>query len=141
MSDYEPVYNKECEVVRDEANDFPMDSPLRGPGVEIMKVDHTVITSEGAETYLPEGKLKRIHINQHVIRANSKRGDRENQDGKTWERKPPITIKTSDANHKGWSVDIHGVSSVRYRPDKPLNCGAKVWLETTSAVTLSLTPE
>ena len=112
-------------------SDFPMDSPLRGPGVEIMKVDHTVITSEGAETYLPEGKLKRIHINQHVIRANSKRE----------ERKPPITIKTSDANHKGWSVDVHGVSQVVYRPDKPLNCGAKVWMETTSAVTLSLTPE
>ncbi len=112
-------------------SEFPMDSPLHTPGVEIMKVDHTVITSEGAETYLPEGKLKRIHINQHVIRANSKNE----------ERKPPITIKTSDANHKGWSVDIHGVSQVVYRPDKPLNCGAKLWMETTSAVTLSLTPQ
>ena len=112
-------------------SEFPMDSPLRGPGVEVMKVDHTVITSEGAETYLPEGKLKRIHINQHVIRANSKGED----------RKPPITIKTSDANHKGWSVDIHGVSQVVYRPDNPLNCGAKVWMETRSAVTISLNPE
>ena len=131
MSEYEPVYNKECETVRKEVNDFPMDSPLRGPGVEVMKVDHTVITSEGAETYLPEGKLKRIHINQHVIRANSKNED----------RKPPITVKTSDANHKGWSVDIHGVTSVTYQPDKPLNCGAKVWIETRSAVTISLNPE
>lgn len=125
MSDYERIYNKECETVQGELFDF----------------DHVAISSDRTELILPEGKLKRIHINQHVIRANSKRGDRENQDGKTWERKPPITIKTSDANHKGWSVDIHGVSSVRYRPDKPLNCGAKVWLETTSAVTLSLTPE
>ena len=133
MSNYEPPYNKECEVVRDEANDFPMDSPLRGPGVEVMKVDHTVITSEGAETYLPEGKLKRIHINQHIIRANSKKEVRI--------KRPPITVKTSDANHKGWSVDIHGVTSVTYQPDKPLNCGAKVWIETRSAVTISLNPE
>jgi len=115
MSDYERIYNKECETVQGELFDF----------------DHVAISSDKAELILPEGKLKRIHINQHVIRANSKNE----------ERKPPITIKTSDANHKGWSVDIHGVSSVRYSPDKPLNCGAKVWVETTSAVTLSLTPE
>lgn len=113
-------------------SEFPMDSPLRGPGVEVMKVDHTVITSEGAETYLPEGKLKRIHINQHAIRANAKTPRHEG-----W--KPPVTVKTSDANHKGWSVDIHGVSQVVYRPNKPLNCGAKVWMETRSAVTISLT--
>lgn len=115
MSDYERIYNKECETVQGELFDF----------------DHVAISNDRTELILPDGKLKRIHINQHIIRANSKNE----------ERKPPITIKTSDANHKGWSVDIHGVSSVRYRPDKPLNCGAKVWLETTSAVTLSLTPE
>ena len=110
--------------------DFPKDSPLNGPGVEVMDFDHIAISSDHTELILPEGKLKRIHINQHVIRANSKRED----------RKPPITVKTSDANHKGWSVDIHGVSSVVYRPDKPLNCGAKVWMETTGAVTISLYP-
>ena len=98
---------------------------------ETFDFDHVAISSGGAEMCLPEGKLKRIHINQHVIRANSKNE----------ERKPPITVKTSDANHKGYSVDIHGVSSVMYRPDKPLNCGAKVWMETRSAVTISLNPE
>lgn len=108
-------YNKECEVVRDELFDF----------------DHVAISSEGAELCLPEGKIKRIHINQHVIRANGKRED----------KKPPVTVKTSDANHKGWGVDIHGVSSVVYRPNKPLNCGAKVWVETRSAVTISLNSE
>ena len=115
MSDYERIYNKECETVQGELFDF----------------DHVAISNDRTELILPEGKFKRIHINQHVIRANSKRE----------ERKPPITIKTSDGNHKGWSVDIHGVSQVVYRPDKPLNCGAKVWMETTAAVTLSLTPE
>lgn len=116
MSDYERIYNKECETVQGEIFDF----------------DHVAISSDKAELILPEGKLKRIHINQHVIRANAKTPRHEG-----W--KPPVTVKTSDANHKGWSVDIHGVSSVVYRPNKPLNCGAKVWMETTSAVTISLT--
>ena len=115
MSDYDRFYNKECETVQGEVFDF----------------DHVAISHDKSELILPEGKLKRIHINQHVIRANSKNE----------ERKPPITVKTSDANHKGWSVDIHGVSQVVYRPDKPLNCGAKVWMETTAAITLSLIPE
>ena len=115
MSDYERIYNKECETVQGELFDF----------------DHVAISSDKAELILPEGKLKRIHINQHVIRANSKNED----------RKPPITVKTSDGNHKGWAVDIHGVTSVTYQPDKPLNCGAKVWIETRSAVTISLNPE
>ena len=115
MSDYERIYNKECETVQGELFDF----------------DHVAISNDRTELILPDGKLKRIHINQHIIRANSKNE----------ERKPPITVKTSDANHKGWSVDIHGVSQVVYRPDKPLNCGAKVWMETTAAITLSLTPQ
>jgi hypothetical protein len=119
MSDYERIYNKECETVQGELFDF----------------DHVAISHDKSELILPEGKLKRIHINQHVIRANSKSGPMH----AGW--KPPVTVKTSDANHKGWSVDIHGVSSVVYRPNKPLNCGAKVWVETTAAITLSLTPQ
>lgn len=116
MSDYERIYNKECETVQGELFDF----------------DHVAISSDKTELILPEGKLKRIHINQHIIRSNSK---------ECGPPLPPITVKTSDANHKGWSVDIHGVSSVMYRPNKPLNCGAKVWVETTSPVTISLNPE
>ena len=133
MSDYEPPYNKECEVVRDEANDFPQDSPLNNPGVEPMLFEHVALFPCKSELCLPEGKLKRIHINQHVIRGNAKR------EAADW--KPPITVKTSDANHKGWSVDMHGVGSIMYRPDKPLNCGAKVWIETRGPVTISLNPE
>jgi hypothetical protein len=29
-------------------------------------------------------------------------------------------------------VEILGSSKLVYRPDKPLSCGAKVWIETTS---------
>jgi len=67
---------------------------------------------------------KRIHVNQHIIRANAKKG----------ERNPPLTVKTSKANYKCTSVEVQGPSTVVYSPDKPLSCGAKVWIETNSPV-------
>ena len=71
-------------------------------------------------------KLKRIHINQHVIRANAKTG----------ERNPVITVKGSNANDYGNTVIINEHTKVVYSPDKPLSCGAKVWIETTEEVEL-----
>lgn len=62
----------------------------------------------------------RIHINQHKIRANAKHGTKE----------AVITCKTSKSNTYGHSVKINGPSEVIYSPDKPLSCGAKVWIET-----------
>jgi hypothetical protein len=70
--------------------------------------------------------LKRIHINQHIIRANAKTG----------ERNPVITVKTSNSNKYAHEVRITGPSKVIYSPDKPLSCGAKVWIETYSPVEL-----
>jgi hypothetical protein len=68
--------------------------------------------------------IKRIHINQHVIRRNRKEKERE----------PVITCKTYKENRYGHSVEIQGPSKVIYRPDKPLSCGATVWIETASEV-------
>jgi len=68
---------------------------------------------------------KRIHINQHVIRENAKHGT----------NKPAITVKTYKRNTYASHVEIDGPSSVVYSPDKPLNCGARVWIETDSPVT------
>lgn len=68
---------------------------------------------------------KRIHVNQHHIRANSKGADL-----------PVLTIKTSKDNTKCNRVEIHGSSIVVYSPDKPLACGAKVWIETDAEVTV-----
>lgn len=65
-----------------------------------------------------------IHVNQHIIRANSKSEQRD----------PPLTIKTYKENRKGFEVEISGSARVIYRPDKPLSCGAKVWIETESEV-------
>jgi hypothetical protein len=67
---------------------------------------------------------KRIHINQHVIRANKKNG----------KNKPAITVKTHKANTYAHRVEIEGPSSVIYSPDKPLSCGARVWVETDNTV-------
>lgn len=68
--------------------------------------------------------LSRIHINQHIIRRNAKTGERE----------PVITCKTSKDNRYGHEVHIKGDSKVVYSPDKPLSCGAKVWIETEGEV-------
>ena len=68
--------------------------------------------------------LKRIHVNQHNIRANNKDGG----------RRPGITVKTYKTNTYAHEVEIKGDSKVIYRPDKPLSCGARVWIETRADV-------
>ena len=67
---------------------------------------------------------KIIHINQHVIRRNSKTG----------ERNPVVTVKTYKSNDYGNEVVVLGPCTIKYSPDKPLSCGAKVWIETQSEV-------
>lgn len=67
-----------------------------------------------------------IHVNQHNIKYNSK-----NQD-----KKKVLTVKTYKSNVYCNEVIINGPSTVIYSPDKPLSCGAKVWIETESNVTI-----
>lgn len=68
---------------------------------------------------------KIIHVNQHVIKENRKNGT----------RKPPLTCKTSKDNIYAKQITIDGPCRIRYSPDKPLSCGAHVWIETESEVT------
>jgi hypothetical protein len=67
--------------------------------------------------------ITRIHVNQHHIKANAKGANL-----------PVLTVKTSKkgylSNIKTNRVIIYGPSEVVYSPDKPLSCGAKVWIET-----------
>ncbi len=72
---------------------------------------------------------KIIHINQHKIRSNQKTGDRE----------PVITCKTYKENTYGHSVSVmdkDGIEACKivYSPDKPLSCGARVWIETQNKI-------
>lgn len=69
---------------------------------------------------------KIIHINQHIIKRNLKNKQQD----------PVITIKTSKSNVYAKEVIINGPSKVIYSPDKPLSCGAKVWIETESEITI-----
>ncbi len=66
----------------------------------------------------------KIHVNQHVIRSNKKNG----------EKKPVLTVKTYKSNTYAHEVEIKGESKIIYSPDKPLSCGARVWIETESEV-------
>jgi hypothetical protein len=73
---------------------------------------------------LKEGTIKRIHVNMHVIRYNNKTG----------ERCSVITMQHGKKPMRVKGIKILGPSSVIYSPDKPLSCGARVWVETTAAV-------
>jgi hypothetical protein len=69
------------------------------------------------------GGVKRIHINMHVIRKNKKENLYD----------PVVTVKSSEGNSYGHEVQILGNSKVIY-PEKPLSCGARVWIETKAPV-------
>lgn len=68
-----------------------------------------------------------IHVNQHVIKANRANGAND----------PVLTVKTYKDNKYAHEVEIHGTSRVVYSPDKPLSCGAHVWIETYADVTIT----
>lgn len=65
-----------------------------------------------------------IHVNQHVVKSNSKNN----------ESNPVLTVKTYNSNNYAHEVIIKGDSKVVYSPNKPLSCGAKVWIETESEI-------
>ena len=65
-----------------------------------------------------------IHVNQHIIKSNRKNGASD----------PVLTVKTYKDNRYAHEVLIKGDSKVVYSPDKPLSCGAHVWIETQGKV-------
>ena len=76
-----------------------------------------------------------IHVNQHIIKRNAKGQPVVGLSG----YEPPLTVKTYKDNRKGMEAIIYDddgreVARVVYRPEKPLSCGAKVWIETANEV-------
>ena len=69
-----------------------------------------------------------ITVDQRVLRENKKTGA----------RKPVLVLR--DHKHRGANatrcheVTIDGPSTIIYRPDHPLDCGASAWIETTAKV-------
>ena len=70
-----------------------------------------------------------IHVNQHIIKSNTK-NDTNN---------PVLTCKTYKSNDYGHQAiikdkDGNDVARIIYSKDKPLSCGARVWIETQNEV-------
>jgi hypothetical protein len=69
--------------------------------------------------------MKRIHVNQHVIRANIH----------AEHPAPPITIKEGRKNTYASEIEILGPSRMIYSAHKPLlSCGARLILETDADI-------
>jgi len=70
-----------------------------------------------------------IHVSQHIIKENRKTG----------EFKPVLTCKTYKDNRYAFEAEVldrngEVAAKVVYSPDKPLSCGAHVWIETQNEV-------
>lgn len=65
-----------------------------------------------------------IHVNQHNIRSNIKNET----------KLPVLTIKNYKSNKYSNEVEVKDhngnlLGRIVYSPDKPLSCGARVWIE------------
>lgn len=71
-----------------------------------------------------------VHVNQHKIRRNATKGESE----------PVLTVKTYKSNTYAHEAIIRHaetgeeIARIIYRPDSPLSCGARVWIETSHEV-------
>ena len=76
---------------------------------------------------LPEGCIKRIHVNQNLLRR-----------AMAGEDVCPYTVQFKGKSHpcKRWTAggEFEGVNAI----DKPLSCGARLYVQTTGPMVLYL---
>ena len=67
-----------------------------------------------------------VHVNSNMIKSNAKHGNND----------PPLTVRKNRTKvvERCHEMEIKGASKVVYRPDNPLPCGAKVWIETEAVI-------
>ena len=65
-----------------------------------------------------------INVNKQKIKQNLRRENLE----------PVISVKRYDSNTYGFSAQVNGPCEIIYRPEKPLDCGAVVWIETFASI-------
>jgi hypothetical protein len=70
--------------------------------------------------------MKIIHINRNIIQRNAKNGT----------RLPVCRVQEGNSVRYAMEVEIKGPSRMVYSPDKPLKCGAKLWIETEAEIEL-----
>jgi hypothetical protein len=70
--------------------------------------------------------MVRVHVNKNVIASNLKHGRNE----------PPIAIRRTKTGAAEYAHEVRliGEARVVYRPDQPLKCGARLWIEADDAV-------
>lgn len=73
------------------------------------------------------GTIKRIHVNQHMIRRNKATGEKNNV----------ITVQWRNKSYPVEDAKINGPANAIYSPEKPLSCGAHVWVETKAEVVVT----
>lgn len=61
-----------------------------------------------------------VHINRNTIKSNAK---------KSLERREPVIAIKGRKNTYVHSLEIPTRCRIVYQPDKPLSCGAQVWIE------------
>ncbi|MEO1428766.1 MAG: helix-turn-helix domain-containing protein [Cyanobacteria bacterium J06632_19] len=72
----------------------------------------------------------KIHVNRNNIRKNTNK--------KLEDLIPVISVKNRNDNVYGYSIKINGPCEIIYRPQKPLDCHAALWIETFSQVQVQL---
>ncbi|NEO80918.1 helix-turn-helix domain-containing protein [Moorena sp. SIO4G3] len=70
--------------------------------------------------------LAKINVNRNHIGSNMHKSPKD--------RKPVISVKRSGNNLYGNEVEILGPCRIVYQPDNPLDCGARLWIETFSDI-------
>lgn len=73
---------------------------------------------------MPAGTIKRIHVNQHIIKANVAAGADDHA----------VTVQWRGKSYIARDVQIKGPSTAMQRMHKPLSCGARIWIETRAEV-------
>jgi hypothetical protein len=78
-------------------------------------------------TTIRAGLVKRLHVDQHRIKHNTKTGD----------DLPVLTVQAQGGPYKAHEVEILGPSRLVY-DGRTLSCGAKVWIECDAEVVLTV---
>ena len=86
---------------------------------------------EMEKTILAAGEKKTIIVNRHHINSNKKKGT----------NLPPLTVRCGNEIFRGHSLKGFSAWKIDYEPEKPLNCGATLWVTTTSEVQVILNDE
>lgn len=72
---------------------------------------------------IPEGYIKRIHVDQARIKANAKHGT----------DLPALTVQANGGPYKAHEVIVNGPGKFVYAGEQ-LSCGARCWFETESEI-------